>query len=127
VCASAAGGLLPLLPRQEYQWAVVAALAGTSLLGLWLLLHPRGARLPSLLRLLLCVLALLNGVLAVLLGLWLLVVQGVLLAHLAAHQAQHQQTVLLMGDPRYTSVPAVRMITNGSAWAPGPVAAGARV
>jgi hypothetical protein len=99
-----------LLMQSKYQWSVVTALAGTSLLGLWLVLHPKSSTqgFPQVLRLIVCVLALLNGVLAVLLGLWLMVMQS-----LALHQ--QQQASLIITDPR-VSVPMYRMLSNGSAW-----------
>jgi hypothetical protein len=109
VCARLPGDEPPLLLQSRYQWSVVTALAGTSLLGLWLVLHPKSWGMPQVLRLVVCVLALLNGILAVLLGLWLLVMQGL------ASQAQ----VLLTPDPRL-SVPVHRMLSNGSGWGDAP-------
>jgi hypothetical protein len=110
VCARPALEQPSLLMQSKYQWSVVTALAGTSLLGLWLVLHPKSSTqgFPQVLRLVVCVLALLNGVLAVLLGLWLMVMQS-----LALHQ--QQQASLIGTDPR-VSVPMYRMLSNGSAW-----------
>jgi hypothetical protein len=65
--------------------------------------------MPQVLRLVVCVLALLNGILAVLLGLWLLVMQGL----------ASQAPVLLTADPRL-SVPVHRMLSNGSGWGDAP-------
>jgi hypothetical protein len=106
VCARLPAEEPPLLLQSKYQWSVVTALASTSLLGLWLVLHPKSWGCPQMLRLVICVLALLNGILAVLLGLWLLVMQGL---------AAQQQRVLLLADPRL-SMPVYRMLSNGSAW-----------
>jgi hypothetical protein len=106
MCARPPAEQPPLLLQFKYQWSVVTALAGTSLLGLWLVLHPKSWRCPQVLRLVVCVLALLNGILALLLGLWLLVMQGL---------AAQQQRVLLLADPGL-STPVYRMLSNGSAW-----------
>jgi hypothetical protein len=107
VCARPPGEVQPLLLQSRYQWSVVTALASTSLLGLWLVLHPKSLGFPQVLRLVVCVLALLNGVLAVLLGLWLLVMQGL--------AVQQQRVLLLSTDPRM-SMPVYRMLGNGSGW-----------
>lgn len=106
VCARPPPEEPPLLLQSKYQWSVVTALASTSLLGLWLVLHPKSWGFPHVLRLVVCVLALLNGILAVLLGLWLLVMQGL---------AAQQQRVLLFMDP-HMSMPVHRMLSNGSTW-----------
>jgi hypothetical protein len=132
VCARPGIVGVQLLLQPRYQWGVVAALASTSMLGLWLVLHPKRAGLPQLLRLVVCVLALLNGILAVLLGLWLLVMQGLAFAHHASvhHFVHHQQqqhgpaqqpAVVFMGsgvtlDGGVLAVPPVPMLGNGSEW-----------
>ncbi|KAF6254579.1 hypothetical protein COO60DRAFT_303443 [Scenedesmus sp. NREL 46B-D3] len=94
-----------LLLQPQFQWGIVAALILTCALGLCLLLHPRCALLPRRLRACVCCLAVLNGVLAALMSVWLLVAQSMLLG----------PAVLRVPAGPFVQFPTHRMLSS-SAW-----------
>eukprot|EP00775_Hariotina_reticulata_P005861 gene5861-6102_t len=108
--SAVADSVLPLLYRPLYQWTVVAALAVTASLGLPFLLQPGQLSLPKVARLLVCCLAVVNGLLAVALSVWLVVLRGggLLLPWLVTDLPLQQLVV----------IPAHRMLGNGSTWRP---------
>jgi hypothetical protein len=94
-----------LLLQPHFQWGIVTALSLTCVLGLCLLLHPRCALLPGWLRVAVGCLAVLNGVLAGLLSVWLLVVQSMVLG----------PAVVPVPAGPFVHLPAHRML-GSSAW-----------
>jgi hypothetical protein len=94
-----------LLLQAHFQWGIVTALSLTCVLGLCLLLHPRCDLLPSWLRVAVCCLAVLNGLLAGLLSVWLLVVHPMLLG----------PAVLQVPAQPFVQLPTHRML-GSSAW-----------
>jgi flagellar motor protein MotB len=101
----APSGVLPLLYQPLYQWSVVAALAVTAPLGLPFLLQSNNSSFPKGARLLVCCLAVVNGLLAVVLSVWLVVLRvGWAVPALVSDLAPQQLVV----------IPVHRMLGAGS-------------
>lgn len=96
---------VPLLLYPQYQWLVVGVLAGSAVLGvLVLFLHPSSSKLSSGLRFGIGALSFVNVLLAVLLGVYLVV-----LGLFKGHQRVYEHAMMYE-----TILPEYRMIGNGS-------------